>query len=148
MPGGMRGRLPAPDDQRRRSNKPVSYGRAEATTARAAAKRPTLGITKPHPMIRDLWVAVQGSAEAPFYSDADWRRLRLELSYGNQLMMSGRIPGAQAWATFQAGLNELMISPAVKRRAGVDLKPVGADPDEVAAEAAVADAQRALAVVR
>ena len=46
-------------------------------------------------------------------------------------MASGR-PSAQAWDAVQHGLSELLISPAVKRRAGVELRP-SADEDANAA---------------
>jgi hypothetical protein len=46
-------------------------------------------------------------------------------------MASGR-PSANAWMAVQHGLNE-MISPAMKRRAGIELKPQAVDEDEVAA---------------
>ena len=36
-------------------------------------------------------------------------------------MASGR-PSGQAWAAIQHGLNELLLSPAVKHRAGIELK--------------------------
>jgi len=69
--------------------------------------------------------------EAAFYSDADWQRLCLELWYANHTMASGR-PSAQAWDAVQHGLSELLISPAVKRRSGIELRP-SADADADAA---------------
>ena len=47
-------------------------------------------------------------------------------------MSSGR-PSAGAWEAVQHGLNELLLSPAVKRRAGIELKPSGVDADAVVA---------------
>jgi len=41
--------------------------------------------------------------------------------------MVDRPPTAAAWASAQSGLNELLLSPAVKRRAGVELKRQAAD---------------------
>ena len=46
-------------------------------------------------------------------------------------MANGR-PSAQAWDAIQHGLSELLISPAVKRRSGIELKPT-VDADENAA---------------
>lgn len=46
----------------------------------------------------------------------------------NHTMSSGR-PSAGAWEAVQHGLNELLLSPAVKRRAGIELKPSGVDAD-------------------
>ena len=46
-------------------------------------------------------------------------------------MASGR-PSASAWDAIQHGLNELLLSPAVKRRSGIELRP-SADADADAA---------------
>lgn len=140
---------------RRRRNKPKSYGDAEPTTGVAAAgdARPPLGIENPFPEIQGLWDAIQDSAEARFYSDADWQRVRLELRYGNyvlrelavgyavgcdedgQVVVGNKI-NAQAWQKFQDALTELLVSPAAKRRAGIELRPAS-DADAVAADAKV-----------
>jgi hypothetical protein len=98
-----------------------------------------LAIDSPHQLITDLWAALQQSAEAKYYSDADWQRVCLELHYGNTLLPAVRSPGAQAWETFQAGLDTLLVSPADKRRVGVELKRNKVDEDDAAAEAAIAD---------
>ena len=37
-----------------------------------------------------------------------------------------------AWSAVQAGLNELLLSPMVKRRAGIELRCTGVDADVVA----------------
>lgn len=143
----MPGPPPKRDSQRRRRNKPASYGAAETETVESssdpveAATLPTerkLGFAA-HKLIEDLWAAVQTSAEARFYSEADWHRVRIELWYGNQLLDGNRTPGAQAWAAFQAGLNILLVSPADKRRAGIEIKPPQADADAAAADAAIAE---------
>lgn len=137
----MSGPPPTRDSQRRRKNKPASYGAAEPEVAETPAAPPPreLGLNPVNEMIADLWAALQKSAEAKYYSDADWQRVRLELSYGNDLLLGDRVPGAQSWATFQAGLNALLVSPADKRRAGIELKPHRADPDDEAADEALAD---------
>ena len=92
-----------------------------------------LGIDDPHKLIADMWTAVQESVEARFFSEADWERLRFELWYANQAMRSGRPVSGHAWAAIQHGLTELLVSPAAKRRAAIELKPAGVDADEVAA---------------
>ena len=129
---------PKPASKRRRRNVPKSYGDAEPTTAPAAD--PTtreLGIDDPHPLAADLWDAMQTSCEARFYSEADWQRLRFELWYANGLMRDGaRSP--TAWAAVQHGLTELLVSPAVKRRAGIEMRPAGVDADVVAANNQIA----------
>ena len=67
-----------------------------------------------------------------FYSTADWERARLEMWHADKLVRSGR-PTANQWAAMQRGLDELLISPAVKRRAGIELRKHAADADEAAA---------------
>jgi hypothetical protein len=57
-------------------------------------------------------------------------KVRWELWFANETM--GR-PTANAWQQIQHGLNELLISPAAKRRAAIELAPPGPDVDEVAA---------------
>lgn len=128
------GRVPKPESQRRRRNKPASYGAAEPTTAPAApqAER-VLGIADPHPLVQDLWDTVQSSCEAAFYSDADWQRLRWELWFANRVMSTGRQPSGHTWSAVQSGMNELLLSPAVKRRAGIEMKP-DVDADKAAAD--------------
>lgn len=134
---GPRGVAPKRDSQRRRRNKPASYGAADPTTGRSAAARPGLGIVDPEPMIQDLWDALQTSAESRFYSEADWQRVRMELAYGNGLLGGEKI-AAQAWKTFQDALTELLVSPAAKRRAGIELKPPK-DEHEAQADAKILD---------
>jgi hypothetical protein len=45
----------------------------------------------------------------------------IELWFANRAMASGR-PSGSAWEAVQHGSNELLLSPAVKRRAGIALK--------------------------
>ena len=129
----MPGPAPKPASKRRRYAKPKSYGAAEPVTAPAAgpAQR-QLGFENAHPLIASMWETVQSSCEAAFYSESDWQRLRLELWHANREMASGR-PSANAWMAVQHGLNEMLISPAMKRRAGIELRPQKVDDDEVAA---------------
>jgi hypothetical protein len=136
---------PKPASKRRRANKPASYGAAEPTTAPAAngADR-TLGIDNPHPLITAMWDTVQQSCEAAFFSENDWVRLRLELWFANHTMVGGR-PSANAWSAIQSGLNEMLLSPAIKRRAGIEVKPPqGADSDVMAADRIVDGYKRTL----
>jgi hypothetical protein len=134
----MPGPAPKPESKRRRYGKPKSYGAAEpvVTPAAAPADR-VLGIDDAHPLVADLWEAVATSCESRFYSEADWQRLRWELWYANGLIREGaRSP--TAWAAVQHGLTEMLVSPAVKRRAGIELRPVGVDADVVAANNQIA----------
>ena len=92
-----------------------------------------------------IWDTVQQSCEAAFYSETDWERLRLELWFANHTMVSGH-PSGQAWIAIQHGLNELLLSPAIKRRAGIEVKSQAADADEDAAVSMVGRYKRNLEV--
>lgn len=130
----MPGPTPKPARTRRRANTPKTWGAATPITAPAAeAQDRELGIENPHPLVERMWATVQSSAEARFYSPADWARLQMELWYANTLLCSGKPIGANAWTQVQRGLNAMLISPAEKRRAAIELKPVGPDADRDAA---------------
>ena len=138
------GRAPKPESQRRRRNTPKSYGAAEPTIAPAAAPAVReLGIDSPHPFVAAMWSTVQTSCEATFYSEADWQRLRLELWFANRTMAGGP-PTARAWQVIQSGFNEMLLSPAVKRRAGIEVKRAAGDADVVAADEIVGRYKRSL----
>ena len=130
---------PKPASKRRRRNVPASYGAAEPVTAPAASPGPrTLGIADAHPLIVDMWHAVQGSVESRFFSAADWERLRWELWHANYAMTGSM--SARACAAIQHGLNEVVAvagdqAPRRYRTAstgcgcgcrGVDARPVQA----------------------
>ncbi len=130
----MPGPAPKAPSKRRRANVPKSYGAATPTTAPAAQSHDReLGIDDPHKLIADMWTAVQESVEARFFSEADWERLRFELCNANQAMTGPRPPSGHAWGAIQHGLNELLLSPAIKRRVAIEVKPSGPDEDAVAA---------------
>lgn len=62
----------------------------------------------------------------------------MEMWFTNEIL-TGRVElSASNWARVQSGMNELLISPADKRRAGIELKKATADPDEAAAVSQIA----------
>jgi hypothetical protein len=129
----MPGVPPKHPSKRRRRNVPASYGAAQPVTAPAASVGDrVLGFGNPHPLIVDMWAAVQHSCESRFYSEADWARLAMELWHADRAMRNPR-SGAAAWEAVQHGLNTMLLSPAEKRRLGIELRPVGPDADESAA---------------
>ena len=92
-----------------------------------------------------MWdTVVQESCESRFYSPADWMRLRLELWHANELLTGTRQLTPTAWAAVQHGLNAMLISPAEKRRAAIEVRPVGNDPDADAAVLQIAKYQAKL----
>jgi len=96
-----------------------------------AARQPDLGFD-PHPMIERMWAALGRSVESRFFSEADWARASWEMLNAQQLFV-GEKPWTPAnWAQVQSGLNALLVSPADKRRAGIELK-AAVDADEDAA---------------
>ena len=115
-----RGPAPKPAGVRRRRNKPESYGSAEPMVAGQADEQPPLGF-EAHELVVDLWAALGRSVEGQFYSAADWQRARWELWFADRVMTRGK-PSANKWTTVQRGLDELLVSPAVKRRAGIALR--------------------------
>ena len=117
-------------------------GAAEPVLAGQSDEQPPLGF-EAHELVVDLWSALGRSVEGQFYSAADWQRARLELWYADMVMRSGQ-PSANAWSAIQSGLNELLLSPAVKRRAGIELPRNGVDADVVAADEMVDKYKRTL----
>ena len=75
---------------------------------------------------------MQSSCEATFFSEADWARLRLECWFADRTMASGR-PSGSAWAVIQDAMNDMLLSPAVKRRVGIEVKRAVVDGDADAA---------------
>ncbi len=140
----MPGPAPKKASQRRRANKPKSYGAADAVVVGRAVSAPDLGIDDCHQMVVDLYASLVGSVEGKFFSAADWQRARLECLFINSTITDGRRPGAQAWASVQAGLGALLVSPADKRRIGIELNKATTDPDEDAAVASLDEYRRQL----
>jgi hypothetical protein len=139
------GPAPKPESKRRRANVPASYGLANPTDGGTAAKQPAeLGFPA-HPLINDMWETLGRSIEGQFYSEADWQRVRLELHFANRVIRSRGRPSGTMWSVVQTGLNELLVSPADKRRIGIELKKAQEDPDEVAAVLQIATYQDKLA---
>ena len=125
--------LPKPPSKRRRRNVPASYGVASPTTAPAASSHDRALGFDAHPLVASMWDTLHESCESKFFSHADWERARWELWYANQSMVSGR-PTGSAWEAIQHGLGALLVSPADKRRAGIEMKaPVPDNSDEIAA---------------
>jgi len=59
-------------------------------------------------------------------------------------MTASQVPSANQWTAIQRGLDELLVSPAVKRRAGIELRCKGVDADVVAASELVGKYKRSL----
>lgn len=137
----MPGPAPKPESQRRRANKPKSYGAAEPVKDGQGVGAPALGIDGCHQLVVDLYESLASSVEGKFFSAADWQRARLECFYINQTLLADKV-GAQAWMAIQSGLGALLVSPADKRRIGIELKQRTSDPDQDAAVASL-DAYRA-----
>jgi hypothetical protein len=135
---------PPPAAKRRRDDKPASYGLAESVVAGNAGNRPELGFDA-HQMVVDMWESLANSVEGQFFSEGDWQRARWELFYANELFMGRRQMTPVAWSAVQHGLNELLLSPADKRRAGIELKKLAVDEDEVAAVDQIAEYKAKLA---
>ena len=97
---------PKPPSQRRRRNKPASYGAAEPVLTGQGQEQPPLGFDA-HALVAGLWAALGSSVEGQFFSAADWQRARLEMWHADKLIRGGQ-PTANQWATMQRGLDELL----------------------------------------
>lgn len=137
------GPAPARSSQRRRANKPASYGVAQSEMAGRGARQPALGF-EAHSFVDSLWKSLKDSPESQYYSAADWDRLRMELWSAHKMFSADQLPPASSWKTLQDGLNALLISPAEKRRLGIEMMQAVADPDEDAAVAQLDDYRAAL----
>ncbi len=126
---------PAPKAASKRRNRgtPKSYGAAEPVVDGQGDGQPDLGF-EAHDLVTDMWSALANSVESKYFSAADWQRARWELWFANDTIRGGEVT-ASRWAQVQQGLSALLVSPADKRRAGIELKKAAVDPD---AEAAVA----------
>jgi hypothetical protein len=133
----MPGPSPKAPTKRRNRGTPKSWGAAQPTTVPAApAVDRELGFDA-HPLVVSMWDSLQDSAESRFYSAADWQRARLELWNVNEIMRSGKPISGRAWTVVQHGLNDLLVSPAEKRRVAIEVRPSGPDADENAAVAMI-----------
>ena len=141
-----RGPAPKPASQRRRRTKPESYGAAEPTVAGQGDEQPPLAFGA-HELVVDLWTVLGSSVEGQFYSAGDWQRARLEMWFADRVMRSDQVPSSNQWTAVQRGLDELLVSPAVKRRAGIELRRKGIDADVLAVDEMVDKYKRSLTSV-
>ena len=118
-------------------------GAAEPVLAGQSDEQPPLGF-EAHELVVDLWAVLGSSVEGQFYSAADWQRARWELWYASTVMTAGQVPSANGWTSIQRGLDELLVSPAVKRRAGIEMKRTVEDEDAQAALSMVGRYRQAL----
>jgi hypothetical protein len=65
-------------------------------------------------------------------------------AHAKTVMTAGQVPSANVWTTIQRGLDELLVSPVVKRRAGIEVRRKGVDADVVAAGEMVGKYKRSL----
>ena len=83
-PGG-----PPPKPQRRRRNKPASYGAAEPVLTGQGQEQPPL-VRRPRVGGRPVVSRSDSSVEGQSYSTADWERARLEMWHAGKLVRSGQ----------------------------------------------------------
>ena len=121
-------------------------GAAEPVLAGQSDEQPPLGF-EAHELVVDLWEVLGSSVEGQFYSAADWQRARLEMWFADRVMRSDQVPSSNQWTAVQRGLDELLVSPAVKRRAGIELRRKGIDADVLAVDEMVDKYKRSLTSV-
>lgn len=137
----MPGPLPKVASQRRRRNKPKSYGEAEAVkVASQLVKKPPLSLPfddpeeKPHKLVSSFWNSLGKSAvDTSSWTAAEWQRARISMWMLDGHLKGRRAMGAQAMDSIMKQLDSLLISPAEKRRLGIEIVAHEAElPPEVA----------------
>lgn len=113
------GPVPKRSDQRVRRNKPdVEIDTIEAF---GQVEIPDLGLTNPHPVIRDLYESLKDSAQSRYYEPSDWQFARFTLHFANKLIRSGK-PSGQMLATVSSMLTELLVSEGARRRVRIEVE--------------------------
>lgn len=126
----MPGPLPKPASQRRRRNKPKSYGEADAVmVASRPVKKPSLSLPfadpaeKPHKLVSSFWRVLRSSeVDTSFWTAADWQRARVTMWFLDKQLKRPGPTGAQAMDSIMKQFDALLVSPAEKRRLGIEIK--------------------------
>lgn len=130
---GVNGPIPKRDDERVRRNTPDVP--VTKVTAIGTVEVPDLGITNPHPLVRDLYESLKDSAQSRFYEPSDWQYARLTLHFVNKLVRAKQ-PSAMMLATANSMLTSLLMTEGDRRRVRLEVErnqnPEGAQVLEVA----------------
>ena len=114
------GPVPKRDDERIRRNVP------EVPTTKVEVigdftPQPELGFPDPHPIVRDFWESLPGSAQCRFYEPSDWQFARLALHFCDKLLKSEK-PNGQLLSVVTSMLSELLVSEGSRRRVRMEIE--------------------------
>ncbi len=122
---GDRGPIPNRSDQRVRRNKPEE-GPIDKITAIGTVEVPVLGITNPHPIVKDLYESMKTSAQARFYEPSDWQYARLTFHFVNKLLRQQK-PSAMLLSSVNQMLTSLLLTEGDRRRVRIEVERQQAD---------------------
>jgi hypothetical protein len=111
--------MPKRSDQLIRRNKqdiPV-----EKLEVFGAVVAPPLGITDPHPIIREMYISLKESGQARYYEPSDWQYARFVMHFADQLIKSAR-PSGQMLATVQTMMSNLLMTEGDRRRVRLEVE--------------------------
>ncbi len=116
---GVRGPVPKRSDERIRRNKPdTPLDRVEAF---GVVRPPPLGLLDPHPLVVDLYLSLDESAQSRFYEPSDWQFARFACHFADVLLKQNR-PSAQLLASVQTMLTDLLVSEGARRRVRLEVE--------------------------
>jgi hypothetical protein len=125
---GHNGPIPKRSDERIRRNKPeVEVDHVEPIVD--FVEVPDLGISDPHPLIKDFYESLKDSGQSRFYEPSDWQYARITLHFLDRLVKSSK-PSGQMLATVNTALSNLMVSEGDRRRLRMEIDRGNAGVDD------------------
>ena len=113
--------VPKRSEERIRRNKPeVPIEKIETV---GEVTIPTLGIDKPHKIVRSLYDSMKRSGQAKYFEPTDWQFARLTLQLLDMQLKSGRM-NSQILATVMSNLSDLLVSEGARRRMRIEVERV------------------------
>lgn len=116
---GTRGPIPKRSDERIRRN--TENGTVDKVEAIGPVDIPELNFPDPHPMIADLYLSMQESAQSKFFEPSDWEYARFCLHFADVLLKSSR-PSSQLLAAVNSMLSDLLVSEGSRRRVRLEVE--------------------------
>lgn len=113
------GPVPKRDDERIRRNKPD-----EPTTVIQMIGQvgpPSLAITDPHPLVRDMYDSLAESGQAKYFEPSDWQFAQFTMVFVNDLLKTSR-PSAVMLQTVNSMLADLLFTEAQRRRVRMEVE--------------------------
>ena len=115
---GVTGPIPKRSSERVRRNKDEALEKVQAI---GVVRPPALGLTDPHPLVVDLFLSLDESAQSRFYEPSDWQYARFCCHFADVLLKQNR-PSAQLLASVQTMLTDLLVSEGARRRVRLEVE--------------------------